>query len=87
MIAAISSTLMLSGCDYFKKKKDEGNAELAEWSCTNQDNINQIQKYLKDEYLREVGMAEGGSIRFRTTGYQCNVHVQRLARPSFHFFI
>ncbi|KQX03188.1 hypothetical protein ASC84_00335 [Acinetobacter sp. Root1280] len=54
MIAAISSTLMLSGCDYFKKKKDEGNSELAEWSCTNQDNINQIQKYLKDEYLREV---------------------------------
>jgi hypothetical protein len=54
IITALTSTLLLSGCDYFKKKKDDNNAALAEWSCTNQDNINQIQKYLKDEYLRQV---------------------------------
>ncbi|NUF62862.1 DUF1311 domain-containing protein [Acinetobacter bereziniae] len=54
IITALSSSLLLSGCDYFKKKKDENNTALAEWSCTNQSNIDQIQKFLKDEYLRQV---------------------------------
>ena len=54
IITAVSSTLMLSGCDYFKKKKDETNASLSEWSCTNPENLNQIQNYLKNEYLKEV---------------------------------
>lgn len=55
LITALSCTLLISGCDFFKHKKDDTNAkEMSEWSCTNQDNINQIQQYLKDEYLKQV---------------------------------
>ena len=54
IITAVSSTLMLSGCDYFKNKKEAKNASLSEWSCTNPENLKQIQDYLKNEYLNEV---------------------------------
>jgi len=54
LITVMSSTLLMSGCDYFKKKKEESNSVLSEWSCTNESNIDQIQKYLKDQYLQEV---------------------------------
>jgi hypothetical protein len=39
------------------------------------------------EYLREVGMAEGGSIRLGAAGYQRDMNVQLLARPFFQFLI
>ncbi|RZG76101.1 DUF1311 domain-containing protein [Acinetobacter sp. WCHAc060025] len=54
IITAVSSTLMLSGCDYFKNKKEASNASLSERSCTNPENLKQIQDYLKNEYLNEV---------------------------------
>ncbi len=54
VVTTVSSTLMLSGCDYFKHKKEENSASLSEWSCTNPENLKQIQDYLKSEYLKEV---------------------------------
>lgn len=62
LVTALSSTLLVSGCDYFKKKKDESSSAMSEWSCTNQSNIDQIQKYLKDQYLQEItnGLASSG---------------------------
>ena len=62
LISAISATLLLSGCDFFKKKKEESSSALSEWSCTNPTNIDQIQKYLKDQYLQTVssGLANSG---------------------------
>ncbi|OTG65986.1 hypothetical protein [Acinetobacter silvestris] len=55
LITALSGTLLMSGCDFFKPKKEEVKAtEVDEWSCTNQANISQIQQYLKDEYLKQI---------------------------------
>ena len=55
LVTALSGTLLVSGCDFFKPKKDAvKETELAEWSCTNQANITQIQQYLKDEYLKQI---------------------------------
>ena len=58
ILSLCSSMLFVGGCDYFKNKKSETSApaqeEMADWSCTNQDNLQQIQNYLKREYLKEV---------------------------------
>ena len=54
-VSALSATLLVSGCDAFKDKKDVvQETELAQWSCTDQVNITQIQQYLKDEYLKQI---------------------------------
>lgn len=55
----LTSILLISGCDVFKKKSEsEENATdqqmLADWSCTADANINQIQRYLKEEYLKAL---------------------------------
>lgn len=66
LITTISSALMLTGCDYFKKKKEDSVAALSEWSCTNPENIDHIQKYLKNEYLSEVQKS------IETSGYSAD---------------
>lgn len=52
------SVALMSGCDYFKNKKDaEVKSEtpvLEDWSCTAQANIDQLQEHLKTEYLNEL---------------------------------
>ncbi|TCM67064.1 hypothetical protein EC844_110105 [Acinetobacter calcoaceticus] len=54
-IALISTSLLLSGCDYFKSKKEPVETkEVSEWSCSNPANIDQLQKNLKDDYLKLV---------------------------------
>lgn len=54
-IGAIAVSLSLSGCDKFKFKKDEAVlTENTDWSCTNQDHVNNLQTFLKQEYLKEI---------------------------------
>ncbi|MEO9346723.1 lysozyme inhibitor LprI family protein [Acinetobacter radioresistens] len=56
-LSMLSCIAVLGGCDGFKNKDKQDQAavqDMADWSCTNQDNLNQIQKYLKSEYLKEV---------------------------------
>ncbi|MGA5989229.1 hypothetical protein ACPB4A_26585, partial [Escherichia coli] len=54
-LSMLSCIAVLGGCDGFKNKDKQDQAavqDMADWSCTNQDNLNQIQKYLKSEYLK-----------------------------------
>lgn len=54
-LVLMSSGIMLSGCDYFKNKKDKEEAATAtQWSCTHPDNILAIKKQLTEQYLKQV---------------------------------
>ena len=55
-ILVVSATFM-SGCDYFKNKKEtaeEKTEVMSDWSCTDQGNINQVQDFMKAEYLKKL---------------------------------
>ncbi|WP_353142023.1 DUF1311 domain-containing protein [Acinetobacter pragensis] len=60
MIGLMCGTAMLSGCDYFKNKKDQASVEepkaqqVTDFSCTAPANVKQIQDYLKEEYLKDL---------------------------------
>ena len=55
ILTTLSTAILFSGCDYFKNKKTENQAQdVADFSCTNQDNLNQIQDYLKSEYIKAL---------------------------------
>jgi hypothetical protein len=60
MIGLMCSTAMLSGCDYFKNKKDKAASEepkiqqVTDFSCTAPANVEQLQEYLKEEYLKDL---------------------------------
>ncbi|WP_139851737.1 lysozyme inhibitor LprI family protein [Acinetobacter pullicarnis] len=52
-VALISSTLLLSGCDFFKQKKPEPVVEeVTSWSCSDQANLDQLQKIVKADYVK-----------------------------------
>lgn len=58
LTSLMMSMALISGCDYFKNKKEtEVKAEapvLDDWSCTAQANVEQIQGHLKAEYLKAL---------------------------------
>lgn len=55
VISVMASTIFLSACDQFKTKKEETvQTEDTAWSCTNKDHINDLQGFLKSEYLKEL---------------------------------
>ena len=55
ILTTLSTAILFSGCDYFKNKKTENQAQdVADFSCTNRDNLNQIQDYLKSEYIKAL---------------------------------
>ena len=62
VVSALSTALLFTGCDYFKQKKDptahekipEKKAVMADFSCTHPENIQHVQRYLKEQYLTEL---------------------------------
>ena len=55
ILTTLSTAILFSGCDYFKNKKTENQAQdISDFSCTHQDNLNQIQDYLKSEYIKTI---------------------------------
>lgn len=55
VIGVMSSTLFLGACDQFKNKNNGTvSKENAEWSCTSEDNIKDLQAFLKQEYLKQI---------------------------------
>lgn len=55
IMSMFAVSLSMSGCDQFKSKKDESTqADASEWSCTSQDNLKDLQGFLKQEYLKEI---------------------------------
>ena len=53
-VLLISSGMVLSGCDYFKNKKDKTEEVTTTWSCTNAENIANLEKQLSGQYLKQV---------------------------------
>lgn len=53
-VLLISSGMVLSGCDYFKNKKDQTEEAATTWSCTHAENITTLQKQLTGQYLKQV---------------------------------
>ncbi|NIE98369.1 DUF1311 domain-containing protein [Acinetobacter sp. Tr-809] len=57
IFTTLTAAALLTGCDKFKPKdkvEDTDAAAVAEWSCTNQDNLNNIQAALKKAYLKQI---------------------------------
>lgn len=53
ILMTLLTGVLFSGCDYVRNKKTENKAHnVADFSCTNQDNLNKIQGYLKSEYIK-----------------------------------
>lgn len=53
-VLLISSGMVLSGCDYFKNKKDKTEEAPTTWSCSNPENIKSLEKQLTEQYLKQV---------------------------------
>lgn len=60
MLSLVCSATLFSGCDYFKNKKDKETVaetkvqQVTDFSCTAIANVDQIQDYLKEEYLKDL---------------------------------
>ncbi len=55
ILMTLSSAILFSGCDNVKNKKADNQAQdISDFSCTHQDNLNQIQNYLKSEYIKTI---------------------------------
>lgn len=56
IFTTLTTAILLTGCDKFKPKEKVENIDTAvsEWSCTNQDNLNNIQSALKKAYLKQI---------------------------------
>lgn len=55
IMSVLASSLAMVGCDKFKPKQEESvQSASSEWSCTSQAHINDLQNFLKQEYLKEV---------------------------------
>lgn len=56
IFTALTATVLLTGCDKIKPKDkvEKVDAVVSEWSCTNQDNLNNIQAALKKAYLKQI---------------------------------
>lgn len=55
VISVLAVSVLLGGCDKFKPKKDEvAAAAVTAWSCTSEENIKDLQLFLKQEYLKQI---------------------------------
>lgn len=55
-VALFSSSLLMTGCDYFKSKQETAAApeESNAWRCTSPEHIQQLEQSVKNEYLKQV---------------------------------
>lgn len=57
IFSLVLGTTLISGCDNFKNNKTEKveqKVEVSDWSCTDAENIGQVEAYLKSEYLKQL---------------------------------
>ncbi len=86
MIGLMCSAAMFSGCDYFKHKKEQSADEVKvqkvqDFSCTAKDNVEQIQSYLKEEYLKDLDR------RLRNSEYESDQNLLDKIRKNIKFEI
>ena len=87
ILGLMCSTVLVSGCDYFKNKKDKTVVEepkvqqVTDFSCTAPANIEQLQDYVKDEYLKNLDQ------RLRHSGYEADQALLDKIRKNIKFEI
>lgn len=55
LIIGVVGCLLFTGCGSKQKKQETAEKkQVSEWSCTHQQNLDLIQRFLKDEYLKNV---------------------------------
>jgi hypothetical protein len=86
MIGLMCSAAMFSGCDYFKNKKDQASETEApkaqavtDFSCTAPANVEQLQGYLKEEYLKDLDQ------RLRHSNYEADQALLDKIRKNIKF--
>lgn len=62
VFATLCSSMLLTGCDFFKGKKDSAEAEQAapavnEWDCSNEAKLKEIKTALQQDYLKKLDKA------------------------------
>lgn len=62
VFATLCSSMLLTGCDFFKGKKDSAEAEQAapvvnEWDCSNEAKLKEMKTALQQDYLKKLDKA------------------------------
>jgi hypothetical protein len=83
IFSTITATILISGCDKFKPKEQATAVDktVSEWSCTHQDNLNQIQDSLKKDYLQQIDRS------LRDSGYQADHEILEKINKGLKFEI
>ena len=85
VFATLCSSMLLTGCDFFKGKKDSAEAEQAvpalnEWDCSNEAKLKEIKAALQQDYLKKLDKALRDS-----SYYQADKNLTDTITQNIHF--
>lgn len=85
VFATLCSSMLLTGCDFFKGKKDSAEAEQAvpavnEWDCSNEAKLKEIKTALQQDYLKKLDKALRDS-----SYYQADKNLTDTITQNIHF--
>ncbi|PJG42105.1 hypothetical protein XA39_14580 [Acinetobacter tandoii] len=85
VFATLCSSMLLTGCDFFKGKKDSAEAEQAvpavnEWDCSNEAKLKEIKAVLQQDYLKKLDKALRDS-----SYYQADKNLTDTITQNIHF--
>ena len=85
VFATLCSSMLLTGCDFFKGKKDSAEAEQAvpavnEWDCSNEEKLKEIKAALQQDYLKKLDKALRDS-----SYYQADKNLTDTITQNIHF--
>ena len=85
VFATLCSSMLLTGCDFFKGKKDSAEAEQAvpavnEWDCSNEAKLKEIKTALQQDYLKKLDKALRDS-----NYYQADKNLTDTITQNIHF--
>ena len=85
VFATLCSSMLLTGCDFFKGKKDSAEAEQAvpavnEWDCSNEAKLKEIKAALQKDYLKKLDKALRDS-----SYYQADKNLTDTITQNIHF--
>lgn len=85
VFVTLCSSMLLTGCDFFKGKKDNAEAEPAapavnEWDCSNEAKLKEIKTALQQDYLKKLDKALRDS-----SYYQADKNLTDTITQNIHF--
>ncbi|MHA3892309.1 DUF1311 domain-containing protein [Acinetobacter sp. GXMZU3951] len=85
VFVTLCSSMLLTGCDFFKGKKDSAEAEQAvpavnEWDCSNEAKLKEIKAALQQDYLKKLDKALRNS-----SYYQADKNLTDTITQNIHF--